>query len=143
VGVERGLKINPDEPSCLAFLSREDVHNKMVPIEEPLGAEDIENIEQQEFRIDILSSTGRGHRGGLRRLVGNRGGKGSHLCPLRGWGRGEGRVTSRRKHMDDGGKRSRRPVVSMLVKLPRGLRVRLERFTEMAIVLGAAQDASS
>jgi hypothetical protein len=29
------------------------------------------------------------------------------------------------------------------VKLPRGLRVRLERFTGMAIVLGAAQDASS
>jgi hypothetical protein len=43
--VERGLKVNPDV-SSLAFLSREDVHNKMVSVEEPMSMEDIEDIKQ-------------------------------------------------------------------------------------------------
>jgi hypothetical protein len=46
VGVERGLKINLNELSHLAFLSREDVHNEMVPVEEPSGMKDIENIKE-------------------------------------------------------------------------------------------------
>jgi hypothetical protein len=61
-----------------------------------------------------LFITGQRLRRGLRRLAGSRGGRGSHLCPLRRWGRGKGRTMSRRKHRDDGGKRSRRPVTLLL-----------------------------
>jgi hypothetical protein len=46
VGVERGLKVNLNKLSHLTFLSREDIRNEMVPIEEPLGIEDIEYIKQ-------------------------------------------------------------------------------------------------
>jgi hypothetical protein len=46
VGVERGLKVNLNKPSSLAFLSREDICNKMVLIEKPSGTEDIEDIEK-------------------------------------------------------------------------------------------------
>jgi hypothetical protein len=109
VGVERGLKINPNELSCLAFLSREDVCDEMVPVEEPSSTEDIEDIKKRKFHSAVLPITGLRRRRGHGRLAKSRGGRGSHLCPLRGWGRGKGRATSRCKHGDDGGKRSRRP----------------------------------
>jgi hypothetical protein len=86
VGVERGLKVNPKELSSLTFPSREDVHNEMVSIEEPLSTEDIEDIEQWKVHSTILSIAGLRHRRGLRRLAGSRRRRGSHLCLLRGWG---------------------------------------------------------
>jgi hypothetical protein len=81
----------------------------MVPVEEPSSTEDIEDIKKRKFRSAILPIIGLRCRRGHGRLAKSRGGRGSHLCPLRGWGRGKGRATSRCKHGDDGGKRSRRP----------------------------------
>jgi len=43
--VKGGLKVHPGITALIAFLSREDVGNEMVPVEEPTGAKDIENIE--------------------------------------------------------------------------------------------------
>jgi hypothetical protein len=65
VGVERGLKINPNKLSCLAFLSREDICNEMVPVEEPSSMEDIEDIEERRFRSVLLPITGLRHRRGV------------------------------------------------------------------------------
>jgi len=47
VCVEWGLEIHPNKTSLLILLSREDICNKVIPIEEPPEAKDIKNIKHR------------------------------------------------------------------------------------------------
>ena len=40
-----GLKVHSGKTTLIAFLSGEDVGNEMVPVKEPTGPKDIEDIE--------------------------------------------------------------------------------------------------
>jgi len=67
VGVKRGLEINPDITTLIALLGREDICNKVVLIEEPLRAEDVENIEHRGLESTVWSDNWLGaRRGGVR-----------------------------------------------------------------------------
>jgi hypothetical protein len=80
VSVKCGLKINPRDLAAFIFLRREDVGDKMVPIEKPSPSENIQDIEDRGS-IGLLDprggravSTGdrRGRRSQLQLLVGKR-----------------------------------------------------------------------
>jgi len=49
--VKGGLKVHPGKTTLIAFLSREDVSNEMVPVEEPMGLKDVENIENGKLVV--------------------------------------------------------------------------------------------
>jgi len=49
--VKGGLKVHPGKTTLIAFLSREDVGNEMVPVEEPMGLKDVENIENGKLMV--------------------------------------------------------------------------------------------
>jgi len=51
VCVKGGLKVHPGITALIAFLSREDVGNEMVPVKEPTGPKDIENIEKGKLTV--------------------------------------------------------------------------------------------
>src|SRR6267142_1370054 len=99
--VKGGLKVHPGIMALIAFLSGEDVGNEMVPVEEPMGPKDIENIEKGKLTVVrdnwlCMHQNGRddgGHRGTRR----SRRGRGSLFHPF-GQGRGKGRVSKRRRH---------------------------------------------
>jgi len=101
--VKGGLKVHPRIPALLALLSGEDIGNEMVPVEEPTGPEDIEDIENRELTVIrddwlCVHQNGRdnGRCQGTRR---SRRRKGS-LCHPFGQGRGKGRALSRRRHQE-------------------------------------------
>jgi len=95
VGVERGLEINPNKTSLITLLGREDVCNKVVSIEEPPRAEDVENIEHRGLESTIWSSNWLGaRRGGVRGRNRSRGRRVSLLHPF-GQGRGKGKASNR------------------------------------------------
>jgi len=101
--VKGGLKVHPGITALIALLSREDVGNKMVPVEEPMSPEDIENIENGKLTIvrdDWLSMhRNRRDNSGRQRTRGSRRRSGSLFHPL-GWGRGKGRALDRRRHQE-------------------------------------------
>ena len=39
--MERGQKIYPGVSSIFCFLGREDIHNQVIPVEEPVRAKDV------------------------------------------------------------------------------------------------------
>jgi hypothetical protein len=43
--MERGGEVHPSEASVFVLLGREDVHNEMVPVEEPPRLKNVLNIE--------------------------------------------------------------------------------------------------
>jgi len=49
--VKGGLKVYPGKTTLITLLSREDVGNEMVPVEEPTGLKDIENIENGKLVV--------------------------------------------------------------------------------------------
>jgi len=51
VCVKGGLKVHPGIPTLLALLGREGVGNKMVPVEEPMGPKDVENIKNGKLTV--------------------------------------------------------------------------------------------
>jgi len=99
--VKGGLKIHPGITALIALLSGEDVGNEMVPVKEPMGLEDIENIENGELTVvrdDWLCMHQNGRDNSrCRGMRGSRRGRGSLFC-LFGRGRGKGRVSERRRH---------------------------------------------
>ena len=91
--MKRGQKVYPSVSSVFSFLGREDVHNQVIPIEEPTRAKDVENVKN---RVLVPISWSHGGRGQHRWGRGSRRGRGSLLSPLRGQGRGQGKTTRRR-----------------------------------------------
>jgi hypothetical protein len=78
--VELGLKINPKELATVVLLGREDVHNEVIPIEEPPTPENIQDVKNRGD-VGLLDPQGgravgiedRRRRGGqLQLLVGKR-----------------------------------------------------------------------
>jgi len=45
VGVECRLEVNPHDVPTLIFLSRQDIHDEVVPMEEPSLPKDIQDFE--------------------------------------------------------------------------------------------------
>jgi len=56
VCVKGGLKVHPSRTSVVTLLGKQDICNKVVPIEEPLGVEDVENIKHGRLIGAIQSS---------------------------------------------------------------------------------------
>jgi len=54
--VKGGLKVHPSKMSIIALLGKQDICNEVVPIEEPPGVKDIENVEHRELVGSFLSS---------------------------------------------------------------------------------------
>jgi len=101
--VKGGLKVHPGIMALIAFLSREDVGDEMVLVEEPMGPKDIENVENGKLAVVIdnrlcMHQNGRDD-GGRRRMRRSRRRRGS-LFHLFGWGRGKGRASERRRHQE-------------------------------------------
>jgi len=101
--VKGGLKVHPGITALIAFLSGEDVGNEMVPVEEPTGPKDIENVKNGELAVvrdNWLCVHRNGRDGGRRqRTRRSRRRRGSLFC-LFGWGRGKGRASERRRHRE-------------------------------------------
>src|SRR6267142_4921954 len=96
--VKGGLKVHPGIMALIAFLSREDVGNEMVPVEEPTGLKDIENVKNGELAVVrdnrlCVHRNGRDN-GGHRRTRRSRRRRGSLFRPF-GQGRGKGRASER------------------------------------------------
>jgi len=80
--VKGGLEVNPGEMSAPVFLGRQNIGNEVVPVEEPLSPEDVQDVEDgwailwNLVRAWGLSCRvgGRGH--------GSRGGKGVLILPI-------------------------------------------------------------
>jgi len=97
VCVKGGLKVHPGITSLPTLLGREDIGNEMVPVEEPTGPKDVENIEDRKLVI-VRDNRLSMHRNG--RVDGGRQGtrrsrrrRGSLFHPF-GRGRGKGRASS-------------------------------------------------
>jgi hypothetical protein len=80
VGVKLGLKVNPEQLAAFILLSREDVCDEVVPIEEPPTPEDIQDVKDRGD-VGLLNPRGgravgvedrRGRGGQLQLLVGKR-----------------------------------------------------------------------
>jgi len=99
VGVECGLEVDPHKVSTLIFLNRQDVSNKVVPVEEPSLPEDIQDFKHGGA---VLLNPFQGRVDG----TGGRRGRRCQFHLLIGKGEDRGGKLSRR-HRDDGSKKAR------------------------------------
>jgi len=101
--VKGGLKVHPGITALIAFLGGEDVGNEMVPVEEPTGPKDIENVKNGKLTV-VIDNQLCMHRNGRddgrrRRTRRSRRRRGSLSCPF-GRGRGKGKALERRRHQE-------------------------------------------
>ena len=102
--MESRLEVNPEDIVTLIFLCRQDICDKVVPVQEPAAPEDVQDLKD---RGTVVRSCRGDYSGGLSRLWG---GGGLPCLSAREGGRGEGRgvqnltdLFSRCQNRHDGG----------------------------------------
>src|SRR6267142_934666 len=99
VGVECRQEVDPHNVSTLIFLSRQDIRDEVVPVEEPPLPENVQDFEHRGAIILLNLFQGRAGR------TRGRGGRRGHFHLLVGKGEDWGGNTSS-GHRDDGGKKA-------------------------------------
>jgi len=102
--VEEGLEIHPGKTTLITFLSREDVGNEIVLVEEPMGPKDVKNIKDRKLTVvrDNRLCMHQNRRDNARHqgTDGSRGGKREPLFHPFVQGRGKGRASERQRHQE-------------------------------------------
>jgi len=84
--VKGGLKVHPGIMALVVLLGGEGISNKMVPVKEPMGLKDIEDIKDRKLTVirdnRLCVHWNRRDNGGHRGTSRSRRGRGSLFCPF-------------------------------------------------------------